>query len=101
VVDKENDSLNRLNLFKVANRYYNIKQLERNLIKPSNLVLSNSEKVRTLNIIKAYTYLGDYYDSQSIMDSSFQFYYKAERCMMLGDNLNLGRILINKSKFAV
>jgi hypothetical protein len=31
VVDKENDSLNRLNLFKVA-RYYNIKQLERILI---------------------------------------------------------------------
>jgi signal transduction histidine kinase len=98
VVDKENDSLNRLNLFKVANRYYNINNWKE-FNKTANLVLSNSESAKdTLNIIKAYTYLGDYYDSQSIMDSSFQFYYKAEKMYeKLGDNLNLGRILINKA----
>jgi tetratricopeptide (TPR) repeat protein len=98
VVDKENDSLNRLNLFKVANRYYNINNWKE-FNKTANLVLSNSESAKDiLNIIKAYTYLGDYYDSQSIMDSSFQFYYKAEKMYeKLGDNLNLGRILINKA----
>jgi hypothetical protein len=79
VVDKENDSPNRLNLFKVANRYYNINNWKE-FNKTVNLVLSNLESAQdTLNIIKAYTYLGDYYDSQSIMDSSFQFYYKAEK----------------------
>jgi signal transduction histidine kinase/Flp pilus assembly protein TadD len=98
VVDRENDSLNRVNLFKVANRYYNINNWT-DFKKTVHLVLEKSEDAKdTLNVIKAYTYLGDYYDSQSIMDSSFQFYYKAEKMYeKLGDNLNLGRILINKA----
>jgi len=98
VVNQENDSLNRVNLFKVANRYYNINQYKE-FNKTVNLVLSNSESARdTLNIIKAYTYLGDYYDKQAVMDSSFQFYYKAEKMYEdLGDKFNLSKILINKA----
>jgi signal transduction histidine kinase len=98
VVNQENDSLNRVNLFKVANRYYNINHYKE-FNNTVNLVLSNSESVNdTLNIIKAYTYLGDYYESQSVMDSSFQFYYKAEKMYTdLGDKFNLSRILINKA----
>jgi signal transduction histidine kinase/Flp pilus assembly protein TadD len=98
VIDQDNDSINRVNLFKVANRYYNINNYKE-FNNTVNLVLSKSEAAQdTLNIIKAYTYLGDYYDSQSVMDSSFQFYYKAEKMYeKLGDNLNLSRILINKA----
>jgi signal transduction histidine kinase/tetratricopeptide (TPR) repeat protein len=98
VIDQENDSLNRVNLFKVANRYYNINNYKE-FNNAVNLVLSNSEDAQdTLNIIKAYTYLGDYYDSQSVMDSSFQFYYKAEKMAEnLGDNFSLSKILINKA----
>jgi tetratricopeptide (TPR) repeat protein len=98
VMDQENDSLNRVNLFKVANRYYNINNYKE-FNNTVNLVLSNSEDAQdTLNIIKAYTYLGDYYDSQSVMDSSFQFYYKAEKMAEnLGDNFSLSKILMNKA----
>jgi signal transduction histidine kinase/Flp pilus assembly protein TadD len=98
VTDQENDSLNRVNLFKVANRYYNINNYKE-FNNTVNLVLSNSETAQdTLNIIKAYTYLGDYYESQAIMDSSFQFYYAAEKMSEnLGDKFNLSRILINKA----
>jgi signal transduction histidine kinase len=98
VVDQDNDSLSRVNLFKVANRYYNINHY-REFNKTVNLVLSNSQTAQdTLNIIKAYTYLGDYYDSQSIMDSSFQFYYKAEKMSEdSGDKFNLSRILLSKA----
>ena len=98
VVNQNNDSINRVNMFKVANRYYNINNWNE-FNKIVHIVLKNSESEKdTLNVIKAYTYLGDYYESQAILDSSFQFYYKAEKMYeKLGDNLNLGKILINKA----
>lgn len=98
VINQDNDSLNRVNLFKVANRYYNINDWKA-FNKTVHLVLDKSEKVKdTLNIIKGYTYLGDYYESQAILDSSFQFYYKAEKMYeKLGDNFKLGKILISKA----
>jgi signal transduction histidine kinase len=98
VINQKNDSLNRVNLFKVANRYYNISNWK-DFNKTVYVVLEKSESAKdTLNIIKAYTYLGDYYDSQSILDSSFQFYYKAAKMYeKLGDNFNLGKTLINKA----
>ena len=98
VNNQENDSLNRVNLFKVANRYYNINNWK-DFNKTVHLVLEKSESAKdTTSITKAFTYLGDYYESQSILDSSFQFFYKAEKLYeRLGDNFNLGRILINKA----
>ncbi|WP_175514005.1 ATP-binding protein [Flavobacterium degerlachei] len=98
VINKDNDSVNRVNLFKVANRYYNINDWNA-FNKTVHIVLEKSESAKdTLNVIKAYTYLGDYYESQAILDSSFQFYYKAEKMYAnLGDNLNLGKTLINKA----
>ena len=98
VVNQENDSLNRVNLFKVANRFYNLS----NWIafnKTVHLVLEHSEKAfDTTNAAKAYTYLGDYYDSQAVSDSAFVFYFKAEKMYVkLGDNFNLGKTLINKA----
>jgi signal transduction histidine kinase/tetratricopeptide (TPR) repeat protein len=98
VVNQRNDSLNRVNLFKVANRYYNINNWK-NFNKTVHLVLEKSENAEdTLNIIKGYIYLGDYYESQAILDSSFQFYKKAgEMYEDLGDNLNWGKTLINKA----
>ena len=94
---KENDSLNRVNLFKVSNRYYNINNWK-DFNKTVHLVLEKSESAKdTLNITKAYTYLGDYYESQAILDSSFQFYYKAGKMYeKLGDNFNWGKTIINK-----
>lgn len=98
VVDQENDSLNRANLFKVANRFYNINSLK-DYSKTVRLVLNNSEKASdTVNIAKAFTYLGDYYQSQSIADSAFLFYHKAEKVYdQLNDNVNLAKILFNEA----
>lgn len=98
IAEKDNDSLYRVNLFKVANRYYNINDWQR-FSKTVHLVLDKAELVSdTSNITKAYTYLGDYYQSQSVLDSSFLFYYKAEKIYFkLGDNYNLGKTLINKA----
>lgn len=98
VINQENDSLNRVNLFKVANRYYNINDWKA-FDYTVHVVLNLSENAKdTLNIIKSYTYLGDYYESQGILDSSFQFYKKAEKMYKdKRDNFNLGKTLINKA----
>ncbi|MFV5690597.1 ATP-binding protein [Flavobacterium sp. LT1R49] len=98
VVNQENDSLNRVSLFKVANRYYNIDNWK-DFNKTVHLVLEKSESAKdTINITKAYTYLGDYYESQAVLDSAFLFYYKSEKMYTkLGDNFNLGKTLINKA----
>ncbi|WP_072940870.1 tetratricopeptide repeat-containing sensor histidine kinase [Flavobacterium granuli] len=98
VVGQENDSLNRINLFKVANRYYNIndwKEFSQTVL----LILDKSERAEdSVNIGKAYSYLGDYYVSQMVSDSAFQFFSKAEKIYdRLGDDVNLGKTLINKA----
>ena len=98
VINQENDSLNRVNLFKVANRYYNIKNWK-DFNKTVHLVLKNSEIANdTINMTKAYTYLGDYYDSQAILDTAFLFYIKSEKMYnKMGDNFNLAKVLLNKA----
>jgi signal transduction histidine kinase len=98
VNNQENDSLSRVNLFKVANRYYNINNWKE-FNQTVHFVLEKAESAKdTASITKAFTYLGDYYESQAVLDSSFQFYYKAEKMYeKLGDNFNLGKTLINKA----
>ncbi|NGY36480.1 tetratricopeptide repeat protein [Flavobacterium sp. XN-5] len=98
VMNQENDSLNRVNLFKVANRYYNINSWKY-YNKTVLIVLDKSENAGdTLNIIKANSYLGDYYNSQRILDSAYLFYYKVEKMYKKqGDNINLAKTLLNKA----
>ena len=98
VLQNENDSLNRVNLFKVANRYYNINYLKE-YCKTVNKVLENSEVAKdTVSMAKAFTYLGDYYRVKLVSDSSFLFYYKAEKMYeKLNNKFELAKTLINKS----
>jgi signal transduction histidine kinase/tetratricopeptide (TPR) repeat protein len=98
VINNENDSLNRVNLFRVANRFYNINDFK-NYRNTVFMVLEKSEIANdSLSKAKAYTYLGDYYVSQSIQDSAFLYYNKGEKTYKyLEDKLNQGKILINKA----
>nr|WP_315189948.1 ATP-binding protein [uncultured Flavobacterium sp.] len=98
IIEQPNDSLNRVNVFKVANRYYNMNDWN-NFSKTVHIVLENSQTSNdTVNIAKAYTYFGDYYVSQSISDSAFMYYFKAEKMyMQLGDNYNLAKTRLSKA----
>ena len=99
VISHKNDSLNRVDLFKIANRYYNIGDWKE-YSKTVNLVLNNSENAGdTISMAKAYGYLGDYYLRKSISDSAFLYYYKAEKIYAtLNDNYQLARTIINKAE---
>lgn len=98
IVNQDNDSLNKINLFRVANRYYNMDDWKEYL-QTTKLVLKRSiDSKDSANMAKAYSYLGDYYVSQSIPDSAFMSYFKAEKVYLkINDRYNLARTFLNKA----
>ncbi|MBA4275320.1 MAG: sensor histidine kinase [Flavobacterium sp.] len=96
IIDQPNDSMNRVNLFRVANRYYNINNWKE-YKETVQLVLEKSKISKdTINTAKAYTYLGDYYGSQGISDSAFMYFFKGEKLYLnLKDNYNAARTRLN------
>lgn len=98
IINQPNDSINRVNLFRVANRYYNINNWK-SYKETVRQVLENSESsMDSVSIAKAYTYLGDYYGSLGVSDTAFIYYFKAEKMyLQLNDNLNLAKTRLNKA----
>lgn len=98
IINEPNDSMSKVNLFRVANRYYNMNDWK-GFKKTVHVVLDNSKSSKdTVNMAKAYTYLGDYYGAQAVSDSAFMFYFKAEKTyQQLHNNYNLARALLNKA----
>ena len=85
-------------MFRVANRFYNMNNWSD--YKSTVLLILNQseEKSDYQSSAKAYTYLGDYYSSQSIVDSAFFFYFKAEKIYLkLNDKFNLAKTRLNKA----
>lgn len=98
IADQDNDSLHRVNLFKIANRYYNLDKFEEYKKAVFVVLKKSEEKMDLFSLAKGYTYLGDYYDSQAIPDSSFLYYNKAEKMFLgLNDNYNLSKTIIKKA----
>jgi len=95
---QENDSLYRVNLFKIANRYYNMNDFKsyRDI---SQLALERSITGKdSASAAKAYSYLGDYYSSAAISDSAYRHYFKAQKIYtQINDDLNLAKTLISKA----
>ena len=98
LINQENDSLNRTNLFKVANRYFNINDWG-GYKEAVNLVLEKSKISNdTVSYAKAYTYLADYYGAQAIPDSAYLYYFKAEKMyLQLNNNYNLAKTRLSKA----
>ncbi len=95
---QKNDSMHRVNLFRIANRYYNLengqkyKQIVRLALEKATL------KLDAFSMAKGNSYLGDYYDSQAIPDSSFLYYDKAQKMYLeLNDTYNLAQTILKKS----
>ena len=98
IINQENDSLQRVNLFRVANRYYNLNDWKK-YHEVAQIVLDKSEISKdTVSIAKAYSYLGDYYGAQGVSDSGFLYYFKAEKIyLQRTDNINLAKTRLNKA----
>ena len=98
IIDQPSDSLNTINLFKVANRYYNMDDWN-DFKKTVDIILEKtSNNADTVSRLKAYSYLGDFYVSQAISDSAFIYYSKAEKMYLKRNDLyNLARTRLNKA----
>ncbi|PVX46150.1 histidine kinase [Flavobacterium sp. 103] len=98
IMNQKDDSINKINLFKVANRYYNMNDWN-GYRETSKLILERSQKSHdSVNIAKAYTYLGDYYSAQAISDSAYLNYFKAEKLYLnLNNNYNLAKTIFSKA----
>jgi signal transduction histidine kinase len=96
ISNQPNDSINRVNLFRVANRYYNINNWKE-YKETVHIVLENSKISNdTINTAKAFAYLGDYYGSQGVSDSAFMYFFKGEKLYInLKDNYNAARTRLN------
>ncbi|WP_296144996.1 tetratricopeptide repeat protein [uncultured Flavobacterium sp.] len=82
----KNDSLYRVNLFKVANRYYNMDNHE-DYKKTTQIILEKSKKADdSASMAKAFSYMGDYYTKTFTKpDSAAIFYVKS---LKIYKNLN-------------
>ena len=98
IIDQSNDSLNAVNLFKVANRYYNMDDWS-NFKKTVEIILEKTISTNdTISRLKAYTYLGDFYVALAISDSAFIYYSKAEKMYLKRhDVYNFAKTRLNKS----
>ncbi|CAH0337219.1 hypothetical protein FVB9288_02970 [Flavobacterium sp. CECT 9288] len=95
---QNNDSVYRSNLFKIANRYYNLDRFE-DYKKTVKLILKKSKLQQdTRNVAKGNVYLGDYYLLKERADSAFYYYNEAEnKYVELNDTYNVALTMLNKA----
>ena len=99
VISKQpNDSLNRKNYFKLANRYFNMNAMD-DYKKTTEIIISNSKKAKdSISLAKAYSYLGDYYGSKFESEQAYKNYFYAEKIYAkLKDDSKFAKTLLNKS----
>ena len=98
IIKQKDDSVNKVNLFKIANRYYNMSDWK-SYLQTTELILKRSKETKdSANIAKAYTYLGDYYVSKSVSDSAFMNFYHAEKLYLASnDYYNLAKTRLSKA----
>lgn len=100
VMQQENDSMHRVNLFKVANRYFNMRNYD-NYKKITDIVIQKSISANdSSSLAKAYVYLGDYYGNLHKYDTCFSYFKKAESIYIRQkDSKKLGKLYENFSTF--
>ncbi|MFV8334698.1 tetratricopeptide repeat protein [Flavobacterium sp. RSP29] len=98
LLKRENDSINRNLLFKVANKYYELNKYDKYLKLTKKVKEFALDKNDTIHIAKSLYYLGEYYDDKAQLDSSFSYYSQSEKLYRnLKDTLNSGRTTLYKA----
>ena len=95
---QKNDSVYRVNLFKIANRYYNLDRFEdfKNVV--THIIKKSEAQQDAYNIAKGNAYLGDYYLLKERADSAFFYYNNAEnKYLRLNDTYNVALMILKKA----
>jgi signal transduction histidine kinase len=94
----ENDSITRNLLFKVANKYYGLDDLEKYKTTTKEIFELAISKKDTAHIAKSLFYIGDYHYQKSQYDSAFSYYNKSEKLFYaLKDTLMSGTTVLLKA----
>ncbi len=93
----KNSTSSRENLSKVIFEYYSLGDFKK-LKEASKVLLEKSKSANdTVSLARSYRYLGGYYKYSDVLDSSFIYYYKAEKIYVkIRDDISLANILLNK-----
>lgn len=93
-----NDSVNRKNYFKLANRYFNMNAMD-DYRETTELIIKNSQQAKdSISLAKAFSYLGDYYGSKFNSEQAYQNYFFAEKIYInIKDSPKVAKTLLNKS----
>lgn len=95
---QNNDSVYRSNLFKIANRYYNLDRFEDYKKTVTLIIKKSGAKQDNNSIAKGSVYLGDYFLLKERSDSAFFYYNKAEnKYLELNDTYNVASTILNKA----
>ncbi len=95
--ESNNTFNNRERLSNIALEYFKVNDLSK-LKEVSFFLLKNSNKSKdSIHLAKAYRYLGGYYKYNQELDSSFYYYFKAEKTYFkLKDKSGYANMLFNK-----
>ncbi len=95
---RENDSVYRSNLVRIANRYFNMEAYDEYKRTVELLERKAIEKNDQFSVARANVYLGDMYTVKEKIDSAFYRYNKAENIFfVLNDKYNIAETIINKA----
>lgn len=92
------DSLNFINYYYIAFSYANANDYD-NYKKILNQTLTFAKiENDTVNLARAYSYLGDYYSETSQSDSAYYYFYQAEKAYFkLKNNASIGSMFLKKA----
>ena len=89
----------RANLFKVANRYYNLGEHKLEKVITQRIISESLKAKDSISLAKGYEYLGDYYDILQLSDSSVIYYRNAKEIYTrFGDRLKVAKLQLQMSQ---
>jgi signal transduction histidine kinase len=98
LIKQENDSVNRNLLLKIADKYYDINNLEKYKNVTQKVLNLAIIKKDTANIAKSLYYIGDFYDQKSQLESAYDYFIQSEKLYKkYKDTLNLGKVILHKA----
>ncbi|SHM73453.1 ATP-binding protein [Flavobacterium xanthum] len=98
LLKQENDSIIRNLLFKVANKYYELNENDKYLKLTKKVTELALKQKDTSHIAKSLCFMGEYYEKNAQLDSSFSYYSQSEKLYRnLKDTLNSGRTALYKA----
>ncbi|OYU82336.1 MAG: sensor histidine kinase [Flavobacterium sp. BFFFF1] len=94
----DNDSITRVNYFKVANRFFNMNAME-DYRKTVDIIIPKANQAKdTLSLAKSNEYLGDYFGKKFQSEKAYSYYFDAEKLYSVKkEYAKTAKVVLNKA----